>query len=270
MPRLGDRSDHRRSRSCPATPGVERLGLWCTMAGHWRVGAHLLEDRIMDEMVLLYCVDGGGWLRLGQEHYSVGPGDLLICPMRIRHGYGAGPEGWEIWWAQFCGAQAARLCAGAGLLPERPVASPRDGRAVGERFGRLLAAVDTREPDRAWHAAEALHGLLCELVRQAAPGVRSERSLAALADETCAGLDDLVRRSGLSKHHLCRRFREETGQSPWQYVLERKMEKARELLVGTNLPVKEIAAAIGFENPDYFARRFRRHTGATPNVYRGR
>jgi AraC family transcriptional regulator len=80
----------------------------------------------------------------------------------------------------------------------------------------------------------------------------------------------MARRAGYSPFHFSRLFRRQTGQSPWQYVLDRKVEHAKELLLSTTMSVKEIAAELGFPNQDYFAKMFRKRCGAAPTVYRGR
>jgi AraC family transcriptional regulator len=109
---------------------------------------------------------------------------------------------------------------------------------------------------------------LLALINVAQP--RADRRLADLVTDDCCSLDDLVARSGYSKYHVIRIFKEETGCSPWQYVIERRLERARELLLGTRLSVKEIATQLGFNTPDYFARLFAKQNGVTPSRYRGR
>ena len=67
----------------------------------------------------------------------------------------------------------------------------------------------------------------------------------------------------------CTNNLKQTGKAPWAVVTERKLERAKELLLGTFLSIKEIATELGFNHPDCFARLFARHTGVTPKKYRG-
>lgn len=72
----------------------------------------------------------------------------------------------------------------------------------------------------------------------------------------------------LSSCHFCRAFKQSLGLAPHQWLRARRMEKARELLETTDLPVIEVGALVGLENPSAFATAFRRHVGASPSAYR--
>jgi AraC-like DNA-binding protein len=78
----------------------------------------------------------------------------------------------------------------------------------------------------------------------------------------------LARLAGLSTYYFIRAFRAETGQTPHQYVRERRLARAKELLVTTPLPVTEICDAVGFQSLGSFSSLFRRMTGETPATYR--
>lgn len=81
-------------------------------------------------------------------------------------------------------------------------------------------------------------------------------------------LAELAAVAGLSSCHFCRAFKRSLGLAPHQWLRARRMEKARELLETTDLPVIEVGAAVGLESPSAFATAFRRHAGASPSAYR--
>lgn len=72
----------------------------------------------------------------------------------------------------------------------------------------------------------------------------------------------------LSQTYICRVFREQTGQSIGRVIFERRMEKAAELLLSTNLMVREVAERVGYLNFSYFCKRFRDYYMMTPNAFR--
>ena len=82
---------------------------------------------------------------------------------------------------------------------------------------------------------------------------------------TVAGLADLA---ALSLSHFARVFKQETGRPPLEYLLELRLEKARQLLRGNDLPVTEIALRCGFGTSSHFAATFRQRLGTTPRRYR--
>lgn len=83
--------------------------------------------------------------------------------------------------------------------------------------------------------------------------------LVRLADEAC-----------VSKDHFIRIFRKSTGETPAQYITRKKLEQAELWLVTTDMPVKNIATALGYEDTSYFVRLFRNKIGITPQKYRYR
>ena len=72
----------------------------------------------------------------------------------------------------------------------------------------------------------------------------------------------------LSRDHLIRLFKKETGLTPIQYISIKKMEKAQLLLVSGNMSIKEIAIMLSYEDHSYFNRLFKKITGKTPQDYR--
>ena len=81
-------------------------------------------------------------------------------------------------------------------------------------------------------------------------------------------LDALAGLVGLSPAHFCRAFKQSTGLPPHRWLLARRVERARELLTATDLPVIEVAALVGYEDPNQLARVFRKHLRASPGRYR--
>jgi AraC-like DNA-binding protein/CheY-like chemotaxis protein len=81
-------------------------------------------------------------------------------------------------------------------------------------------------------------------------------------------LDEVARLCGFSKFHFSRRFRRELGVTFQEFVIRCRVDKARELLRNPRASVSEVAFAVGFEEPSYFSKIFRRHAGSSPSEYR--
>jgi AraC-like DNA-binding protein len=81
-------------------------------------------------------------------------------------------------------------------------------------------------------------------------------------------VDDLAGTAGLSTNHLLRLFRQVFHQSPYQYIIGRRLEQAQHLLRKTDRPVTEICLEVGFESVSSFSGLFRRRTGLSPLAYR--
>ncbi len=81
-------------------------------------------------------------------------------------------------------------------------------------------------------------------------------------------LPDLAGVVGMSVFHLARSFKTRTGVAPHRYVLRRRLERAKELLQGTALPVGEVAMRCGFSHASHFTSTFQRVLGTTPSRWR--
>ena len=81
-------------------------------------------------------------------------------------------------------------------------------------------------------------------------------------------LKDLAGAAALSAHHFSKLFRQSTGVSPYAYVLECRVERAKSLLRDSMMGVLDIALAVGFSDQSHFSKIFRRATGVTPSAYR--
>jgi transcriptional regulator GlxA family with amidase domain len=80
----------------------------------------------------------------------------------------------------------------------------------------------------------------------------------------------MVERSGLAERTFKRRFANATGLSPMAYVHTLRLEEAKQMLEGSDLPVEGVANEVGYEDTSFFGRLFRRKVGLTPAQYRRR
>jgi two-component system response regulator YesN len=81
-------------------------------------------------------------------------------------------------------------------------------------------------------------------------------------------LDAVARRLATSRRQLQRSFAEIGNTSFRTYVARVRMQRALELLQGGTLPVRDVAASVGYRQPAQFAKTFRRHHGAPPSSFR--
>jgi AraC-like DNA-binding protein len=136
---------------------------------------------------------------------------------------------------------------------------------------------------------EALHDLLARLIRaqgmlrgevaalsavRAATREEIYRRVALARDyaralfDQAVTLDDMARVACLSPNHLLRCFKEAFGQTPHQFLIDTRLQRAQELLACTDLPVTEVCLAVGFHSLGSFSWLFRRRTGLSPQDYR--
>jgi AraC family transcriptional regulator len=84
-------------------------------------------------------------------------------------------------------------------------------------------------------------------------------------DITLSELADVVQ---MSPYRFARAFKQSTGMPPHQYLLWHRIDRAKQLLTMTQLPISDISYQLGFASQSHFAATFRRFTTVTPNIYR--
>ena len=82
------------------------------------------------------------------------------------------------------------------------------------------------------------------------------------------GLSEMAGVANLSRYHFSRQFKRSTGLPPHQYVIGRRVKRARELLSGTDLSVGDVASAVGFTHQCHLAHHVRRHFVVHPSSLR--
>jgi transcriptional regulator GlxA family with amidase domain len=136
------------------------------------------------------------------------------------------------------------------------------GVAVGERVARHMVAAPHRDGGQAQFFRPSpgapAGGSLEPTRRWAASRLEEPLDVAAMS-----------RHAGVSPRTFARRFREETGTTPLQWLLGQRVLEARRLLEDSDLPVEEVAWRSGFGNAASLREHFRRATATTPTAYRG-
>lgn len=158
-------------------------------------------------------------------------------------------------------------------VPVWPIADPASLRVHLGRFAALA-----RSPDPAW-IVDRVDRLAEQVILDTwlPPGMPTDqgsefRGIAALLRDNIAAkwdFENLAREHGFSTTTFRRRWVAAIGAPPAQYLQQLRMAEACRLLVETPLLIKEIAAAVGFEDELYFSRRFRSEVGHAPREYRG-
>lgn len=73
---------------------------------------------------------------------------------------------------------------------------------------------------------------------------------------------------GMSQYYFCRLFKQSTGLTPHQYLIQQRVERAKQLLKQSELTITEVAVECGFTHQSHFAKYFRKATGFTPKQFR--
>lgn len=241
---------------------------------------HRMQRTRHDDNLLIYCVDGGGHVTTPQWLGRVSAGEVLVLPQGVPHQYHADlKQPWSIYWVHYQGVSSAifnqylgyregeKLTSYVGISPQ-----------LKAHFHSLLEVQRTGYNTRAFiNASNHLRYLLTQIALEARRATAiSEHNfdleeiqrfmLENLAQQL--DLDTLAATTKLSKFHFSTKYKALTGYSPIKHFLNMKMEHACQLLDSEDLSVKGVAAALGYEDPLYFSRMFKKTVGMSPRAYR--
>lgn len=83
-------------------------------------------------------------------------------------------------------------------------------------------------------------------------------------------LETIANHLGISQYYFSHLFKQSMGVSPYQYILQQRVERAKQLLMQSELAIAEIALECGFANQNHLARHFRNLVGISPKTFRGK
>lgn len=162
------------------------------------------------------------------------------------------------------------------------VCGPQD--ALIRSIGQALAAeVDSGQPHGRLYAESLVNTLAIHLLRHYStdsvvadirfgglPAHRLRRVTEFIEEnlENDLSLAEIAQAADLSPYHFARSFKQTTGMSPIQFLMQRRIEYAKSMLAETEMPIAEIGLSAGFKNQSHFTTLFRRLTTMTPKSYR--
>ena len=257
-------------------------GIWVAAAGHFpQASGHLVTRPKGDPAhILLFCVQGSGWCRFAGQHWRLKAGQAIVVPRGTAHAYGTTKQRpWSIYWAHVQGPQADRWLRGLHLRGPEPLLTCGQPGVVSYHFEELLDLLRNGFAPAnllALSASLALVLSLLNLHRVTRRGAAQDRleSVRGTVDFMRQNLsrrlavEDLARVAGLSRPHYTALFRRLFGFPPLAFFLRMKIQEACRLLVNGATPVREISDGLGFEDPYYFSRFFKKITRLAPAHYR--
>jgi len=228
--------------------------------------------------VLQHTIAGAGNLLYERRRYRLKPGDTMLTIVPHNHRYWLEEGGrWEFFWISMSGQEAVRIhrviqTTTGPVLRLRPETIEH----LAECCLRLVDGEGDTPGAASAIAYDAAMALYDEIFSR--HGIRDESEYSAVQEviehirenlDRKVAVDELAERAGFSRAHFSRMFLASEGIAPAEFVLHERMRRAARLLTGhSHLPVKEIAALCGFDEPNYFAKVFRRFYGTSPTEFR--
>ncbi len=104
--------------------------------------------------------------------------------------------------------------------------------------------------------------------KQSASSVERAKSYIAERYNKDISLDEVSREVDISPYYFSKLFKEETGENFIEYLTSIRINKAKQLITGSDMSMKEICTEVGYSDPNYFSRIFKKNVGVTPTEYK--
>lgn len=266
-----------RSRGRPFTKDfiVTDLGYFPTAERH-----EVDRPKGVAQWILIFVNEGRGWVEADGQRHTLKANEVLLIPPKLGHAYGADDgQDWSIFWFHFQGRGAEQILDWVIARHQLDIVPCRSPDGLRRQFRTIIEAVE-----RGYHEhtllelSRVLINVLTLLHRNPAnePNHRSVERIESAMDqmrteiEQPSSLQDYANKTGLSVSQFCHLFKQHTGVSPMHYQTEIRMQRACEYLDTTQSSIKDIAWKLGYEDPLYFSRAFKKCTGLSPSQYRKR
>jgi AraC family transcriptional regulator of arabinose operon len=253
-----------------------------TAIGHFPMtaGHYVSRHEGVPDIILIYCVDGSGWCEFADRRWDVRAGNAIFLPKTLAHTYAANErKPWSIYWVHFTGQRSMDYLKIFEVTPDSPMIhlppvaeiistfedtysclqygySFANLLALSTNLGRFLSLLNLHR-----HAANLKTRTTDENIQQ------SIRFMHENAEKRLY-LEELAQLANLSVTHYSTLFKRRTGYSPTDYFIRMKIQQACQLLGMTEEPVQNICQKLGYEDPYYFSRIFKKVMGRTPTGYR--
>lgn len=226
--------------------------------------------------IMLFLIQAGAMeLTLSGKTVLSGAGQVVLFDCRNPYRYTAS-DGLEFTWLLFNGLNVReyyrRILHGHG---GRQCFSLPAGSEIPQILDGLLSGCAADEPPSEADCSQMIHRLLCLLLLGEQPSAQNPddsiaRSIRYMNQHLFEALSvqQVAQAVNLSPSHFSRQFKARTGYSPYEYIVLRRIDKAKYLLTSTRQSVKEIAYQIGYNSEENFIHSFQKHVGISPGLFR--
>ncbi|HPD25192.1 MAG TPA: AraC family transcriptional regulator [Candidatus Marinimicrobia bacterium] len=238
------------------------------------------NGRILTEFQILYITRGSGIFESkATGRKKIEEGYIIHLFPGVWHRYMPDPKtGWKEHWISFSGSIPNDLLNNGILSREKAVLEIGLNEKLINLYQEILELIESQKIGY----QEIIASLTFQIVANIQAIEKSKKFFGIEFETTInkakifmadridknINMEQLASELGVGYSWFRRMFRHYTGLPPVQYFLELKLNKAKELLVNTSLPIKEIAVITGFESQFYFSKFFKNRVGMSPIKYR--
>ena len=227
-----------------------------------------------NDYYLLYIVRGEMELSAGDLTANAVAGSIFLIPPHIHYTYSySGKEPLNYLWVHFTGSYADGLLKDCGLYPLPYQGYTENSSRIARGFKKLFEEFEQRSELFERKASVYLQDIIMEIAedihseKESKPLEASIRYIHSAYDKKLS-IPTLAAMENLSNSRYITLFNKLTGMSPTAYIIRLRMNTACELLLNTDMSIKQIGILSGYSDAHFFSKLFKKHMGVSPNEYR--
>lgn len=242
---------------------------------NWELG------RVLSEYQVNYVTEGSGILETKKGKYQITPGTIILIQPGMWHRYRPDIKtGWTEHYIGMEGDIIKRLFKNPILNSKSPIINCGLKESIIDCYAKIYDLVQKEKPGfqliSSGIAIRLLGSVVAHVKNKHFKGrpleVAMEDAKFVMRNNLSKDFDfaELASSLNLGYSYFRKMFKKHTGVSPGQYHLQLRLMRAKELLLTTNIPIKEVAFETGFESIHYFSRLFKSKVGQPPSELRKR
>lgn len=250
---------------------ARKLYFYPTWCGHYYCNNnYYMKRESYPPLLAMFICNGEMGLEYREEKLTATKGDVVLIDCAEPHYYFA-ENGLEFLYLHFDGSNAHDIVANI-LKTKKCIIRQKNNKQIEKLLYDMVMLYENGRIEDDMNRSMRIYRLLDLLTHSTPTKMANDIDRAIDYIQTYVGesisLDKLAEISNLSKYYFSRCFKEQTGYSPKEYIINTRIEKAKALLARTKKPIAEIAKEIGYGSSGSFINLFVEKNGVSPKQYR--
>lgn len=240
---------------------------------------HTCTRSNLSSYLFFFVISGSGIIKYEENEYPLEPGDCVFIDCHKRYSHSTDVRLWNLKWIHFYGPSLSNIYNKYLERGGQCCFKPRDIAHFSSLWETLFDLSSSSDHLRDMKINEHLASLLTLIMSESwHPGIRNKtskrRNLFQIQEyldrhfHEKITLDFLAQKFFINKFYLTRIFRDQFGMTLNNYILQKRITQAKQLLRFSDLTLDQICVQCGMEDPGYFSRIFKKVEGISPSVYR--
>ncbi len=240
---------------------------------------HSYGPALRDHYLIHYIIEGTGHYTVNNKSYQLKKGQgFLICPEIVTYYQASNTDPWKYCWVGFNGSKAKDYLKYANLSISNPIFTSTDKQLT--KIMEEMVSINKITKANELKLLSLLYQFLSLLVKETNSNElnsNNETKLSYIKEAITfieknysrkITIQEIADYIGLDRSYLYSVFQDALEQSPQEYLINFRLNKACELMNNKSLNIGEISRSIGYSDPLYFSKVFKKVKGVTPTAFR--